>query len=1169
MSSFIVSFNWLSAAKEKEGQNNEKALPDNNSGGDGGTSSSSPPISGTEQKTSDDDPPPQEIDPSKLEINSRILLKNQDDDNETTLKEATIKKLDLTHDPPQLRVHVDGKRKGILNTIGLEEIHSIIGKRNKSALGRIDSAGSGASNVSTFERNGSTGSGGASNDVVNDLNVLQRLSQLSRIEDKKSSQDDDDDDDLPIISSQEYHTKFCMPRRRKKLRELHRLAGGASVQVVPTLFGGPNRDLSSRNSEGTRMILEDLMSLQQQQQMQIPLPPPQIRNSSMRPPFGQSSSPMDTMNFGNNPNFNSLMVPPFGPGLGRGVNNVDTTSTAATAPTANASGQSGSLPQSAFSALDSLAPELRERMLKLAQPQGEEKDDSPTDADDNAAEKVAESNDKDGSDDKGDGKAEKTEKEDKEGSDEDDGKIETSKCKPKSTKAGKGGAKGKPFEKKLSSGGLSFASGDDKDVGAGAAAKRKRLTDFSNHSDIDLSPSTMKPELFFNMRNSMLDAAAMSLGSGSHRRNVLGPSGMISGSRMLDAAAMSLGSGGQMRNVLTPSGMISGGSSAVGSGAGDLGRNINMLQLMGMNPPPFGRRNVGDSGLASLPFGGGGVNPGTGLQQNPGASSSADNPVDAKARNEALATLKGVEKVQKKADNVPTSATEKTKSSGIKRKESSSSNKTKSSSKKKKAKNALPTKAKATKTTKSDDHKKPKRPFSAYNLFFQLEREFIMGTLSSGGNASDDPLIKVAVEAVDAANEKGEGKGKGISVKVDRKTKNELEEKGLIKDFDLNERLPSGIGCPPQIPVPPRYEHLKLEDNWYCVSRKVKRKHRKTEGSCGFLQLTKMVSSRWKTVDSVDPKVKEWCQKVAEQQLVAYKKDVAEYKELLDKNSASDGDDDTVSVNDAEEDQKKSSVPATARTPNVQTATMGVAASPAVTKSSPFDFGNLQNSFFDSRMSDMGRFSTDIGRFSDIGRFTELSAQLGRKTFNNVIPPGLPQLPLQISRDVSDRLNRLGGGGGGGGLGGRLMDETERRFAALAEQESRRQIQTEMELGSFMRPPLGDGFGPLSRSLGGLGNASGIGSYPSSMMNSGLGGLGNASGIGGYPSSSIMPPRNQRGTSLSNEQMMAEIMMMRNNMANNTAIGLTGSPPRQTTFGVGGKHFGDDDNGKGDGNSNK
>merc|ERR1712194_587010 len=60
--------------------------------------------------------------------------------------------------------------------------------------------------------------------------------------------------------------------------------------------------------------------------------------------------------------------------------------------------------------------------------------------------------------------------------------------------------------------------------------------------------------------------------------------------------------------------------------------------------------------------------------------------------------------------------------------------------------------------------------------------------------------------------------------------------------------------CDPNIPL--RYAHLQLEKHWYSVGHKQKRKHRKTRGSCGFIELTKMVSCRWKVIDTSDPHVK-------------------------------------------------------------------------------------------------------------------------------------------------------------------------------------------------------------------------------------------------------------------------------------------------------------------------
>ncbi|KAK1746796.1 hypothetical protein QTG54_002140 [Skeletonema marinoi] len=689
------------AANKKTGQN-EKALPNNNGGGGGGTADKNVP------------PPPPLIDPSKLEINSRILLLKNKDDDDTPLKEAIVKKLDLSHAPPKLRVHVDGKRKGILNTIGLEDIHSIIGRRN-----------------SNFERKDTNDSGIVS---IGELSVIQRLSQLPRI--VQPNHAPPLPQDPPIITSQQYHSKFCIPRRLKRLRQIHRLANlqqqvsGVQQQfsVVPTNFGGGgglannNATLSRRNSsnssEGTRMIMEDLLMLQnnttigngglsrqpRHQQQQLPTQPGGVGSLGLNAyqdsfrnaltttlPFGQGANPVDALGggassavggggaFGNNSNF---LMPPF--------RNNDTTSTAAAAA-ANA-GQGGSLPQSAFSALDSLAPELREKMLrisKLAEAQDEGKNDGATTNGGAAVEK-------------------RTEK-----------RTKKKKYEPKSSKKGKE----KAIEKKTSEGGLSLVSGDSNGVGTGTAAMGgRRLTDFTSQSV--LSPTTYKPESFFGMRNSMLDAAAMSLGSGG------------------------FGSGGSVRNVLGGSGF---GNNFQGQ--------INMMQLMGMHPPPFGGGRLGGGALRP-PFGGsvgGGSNPGTGMQQNTDASSSVDfrpsSPrIDSNTKNEMMANLKGAVNIQKKGDD--DAAADKTTKSGMKRKESSSSIKSKSSGKKKKAKTE--SSSKLPKPTASDKYQKPKRPFSAYNLFFQLEREFIMALRSGGGDASEDPLIKAAMEAVDAANEKGE-----------------------------------------------------------------------------------------------------------------------------------------------------------------------------------------------------------------------------------------------------------------------------------------------------------------------------------------------------------------------------------------------------------------------------
>merc|ERR1712232_445229 len=73
------------------------------------------------------------------------------------------------------------------------------------------------------------------------------------------------------------------------------------------------------------------------------------------------------------------------------------------------------------------------------------------------------------------------------------------------------------------------------------------------------------------------------------------------------------------------------------------------------------------------------------------------------------------------------------------------------------------------------------------------------------------------------------------------------------------------------------------DKHWYSVGHKQKRKHRKTQGSCGFIELTKMVSARWKLVDKTEPYVKQYCQALADMELELYKKEMANYKLLVKK----------------------------------------------------------------------------------------------------------------------------------------------------------------------------------------------------------------------------------------------------------------------------------------------
>ena len=88
--------------------------------------------------------------------------------------------------------------------------------------------------------------------------------------------------------------------------------------------------------------------------------------------------------------------------------------------------------------------------------------------------------------------------------------------------------------------------------------------------------------------------------------------------------------------------------------------------------------------------------------------------------------------------------------------------------------------------------KKPKRPLTAYHIFFQIEREFIIQTMA------------------------GEDADKSIH-----------QGKIFFRD------------------VPNRYINIKLSPDWYFgPGKRAKRKHRKQHGKIGFLELSRLITSR-------------------------------------------------------------------------------------------------------------------------------------------------------------------------------------------------------------------------------------------------------------------------------------------------------------------------------------
>jgi len=118
---------------------------------------------------------------------------------------------------------------------------------------------------------------------------------------------------------------------------------------------------------------------------------------------------------------------------------------------------------------------------------------------------------------------------------------------------------------------------------------------------------------------------------------------------------------------------------------------------------------------------------------------------------------------------------------------------------------------------------KPSRPFTEYNIFFHLEREYILQAAGQG-NVANPP----AQADEDAASR------------------------------------------------PEKYRNLVLPVDWYVVGkyRNKKRKHRKSHGTITFVELTKTISKAWGTVDAV---TKKYCRAQADKELKRYRKDIAEY----------------------------------------------------------------------------------------------------------------------------------------------------------------------------------------------------------------------------------------------------------------------------------------------------
>jgi hypothetical protein len=120
------------------------------------------------------------------------------------------------------------------------------------------------------------------------------------------------------------------------------------------------------------------------------------------------------------------------------------------------------------------------------------------------------------------------------------------------------------------------------------------------------------------------------------------------------------------------------------------------------------------------------------------------------------------------------------------------------------------------------------RPLTAYHIYFQIEREFIIQTLAGD---------------------------------------------------DAEKSIHDGKICLDNVPA--RYRDIKLSPDWYFgPGKRAKRKHRKQHGKIGFLELSRVISTRWAKLDETDPDIKQFVSELAKQELAEYQREVEEYKEI-------------------------------------------------------------------------------------------------------------------------------------------------------------------------------------------------------------------------------------------------------------------------------------------------
>jgi len=81
--------------------------------------------------------------------------------------------------------------------------------------------------------------------------------------------------------------------------------------------------------------------------------------------------------------------------------------------------------------------------------------------------------------------------------------------------------------------------------------------------------------------------------------------------------------------------------------------------------------------------------------------------------------------------------------------------------------------------------------------------------------------------------------------------------------------------------VPARYAAIKLRPDWYAgPGKRQKRKHRKSHGKIGFLELSNLIANRWATLENTHPDVKKFVHDIAARELDEYNEEMERWKLL-------------------------------------------------------------------------------------------------------------------------------------------------------------------------------------------------------------------------------------------------------------------------------------------------